>query len=214
MGKSTTTAMVALHTAKFTPGALILLISPSLRQSRELFSKVMTFLRKLEPVEELVEDNKSSAKLVNGSRIVSLPSDPDTIRGFSAPALIIEDESAFVSDEVNAALHPMLAVSGGRMLLLSTPRGQRGHFFDAWSKGGHRWERFTAKATECPRYSPDFLDGIRSVTPEWVFRAEYMCEFVDSATMLFSSALIAKAISDTVKPLFSAEQLAAMGLVA
>jgi phage FluMu gp28-like protein len=213
-GKSTTTAMVALHQAKFTPGSLVLLISPSWRQSRELFAKVMGFLKTLETVEMLVEDNKSSAKLVNGSRIVSLPSDPDTIRGFSAPSLIVEDEAAFVDDAVNAALLPMLAVSGGRMLLLSTPRGRRGHFFDAWTKGGARWERFTATATECPRYSPDFLDGVKSVTPDWIFRQEYLCEFTDSNTTLFSSDLIERAISDKVKPLFSVEELAAMGLVA
>jgi phage FluMu gp28-like protein len=206
--------MVALHQAKFTPGSLVLLISPSLRQSRELFAKVMAFLKKLEPVEELVEDNKSSAKLINGSRIVSLPSDPDTIRGFSAPSLIVEDEAAFVDDAVNAALLPMLAVSGGRMLLLSTPRGKRGHFHDAWTKGGARWERFTATATECPRYSPDFLEGVKSVTPDWIFRQEYLCEFTDSNTTLFSSDLINRAISDDINPLFSVEELAAMGLVA
>lgn len=212
-GKSTTTAMVALHQAKFTPGSLILLISPSLRQSRELFSKVMTFLRKLEPVEELMEDNKSSATLLNGSRIVSLPSDPDTIRGFSAPALIIEDESGFVDDSVNAALLPMLAVSGGRMMLLSTPNGRRGHFFDSWTKGGARWQRFTAKATDCPRYTLDFLDGVKAVTPDWTFRQEYMCEFLDSNTQIFGSSLIDRAVSANVKPLFTIEQAEAIGLI-
>jgi hypothetical protein len=48
-GKSTTTAALALHTALYEPGSLILLVSPSLRQSRELFLKVTTFLRDLEP---------------------------------------------------------------------------------------------------------------------------------------------------------------------
>jgi hypothetical protein len=73
-GKSTVSAIVALHTALFEPGAL--LISPSQRQSRELFAKVMEFLRLLEPVEELREDNKLSAMLANRSRLVSLPGDP------------------------------------------------------------------------------------------------------------------------------------------
>src|SRR5713101_3127677 len=58
-GKSTTTALVALHTAIYDPG-LILLVSPSLRQSKELFAKTAGFLKRLEPVEELEEDNKSS----------------------------------------------------------------------------------------------------------------------------------------------------------
>jgi hypothetical protein len=91
-GKSTVTAALALHTALYDPG-LILLVSPSLRQSKELFAKVIGSLRDLEPAEVLNEDNKSSCALQNGARIVSLPGDPATVRGFSAPLLpIILDE--------------------------------------------------------------------------------------------------------------------------
>jgi hypothetical protein len=92
-GKSTTTAAVALHTALYDPG-LILLVSPSLRQSKELFAKVTGFLKDLEPAEVLEEDNKSSCTLANSARVVSLPGDPDTLRGYSAPKLIIKDEAA------------------------------------------------------------------------------------------------------------------------
>src|SRR5215472_5706229 len=56
-GKSTTTAVLALHTALYDPG-LILLVSPSLRQSKELFGKAARFLKSLEPVEPLEEDNR------------------------------------------------------------------------------------------------------------------------------------------------------------
>src|SRR6516165_8229146 len=79
-GKSTTTAIVALHTAIYDPG-IVLCVSPSLRQSKELFAKVMAFLKSIEPVIPLEEDNKSSCELSNGSRIVSLPGDPRTASG-------------------------------------------------------------------------------------------------------------------------------------
>jgi hypothetical protein len=74
-GKSTTTAAVALHTALYNPG-LILLVSPSLRQSKELFAKVTGFLKDLEPAEVLDEDNKSSCTLGNGARLVRCPAIP------------------------------------------------------------------------------------------------------------------------------------------
>ena len=57
-GKSTTTAVIALHTAVYQPGSLTLLVSPSLRQSRELFGKVTAFMRMLEPAPVLEEDNR------------------------------------------------------------------------------------------------------------------------------------------------------------
>ena len=109
-GKSTTTAALALHIAIYDPG-LTLLVSPSLRQSKELFAKVTGFLKDLEPAEVLEEDNKSCCTLANGARLVSLPGDPDTLRGYSAPKLIIKDEAAYVSDAMQAALDPMLAAS-------------------------------------------------------------------------------------------------------
>src|SRR5690348_3567066 len=158
-GKSTTTAAVALHTALFGPG-LILLVSPSLRQSKELFAKVLGFLRDLEPAEVLEEDNKSSCALANGSRLVSLPGDPDTVRGYSAPKLIIKDEAAYVSDAMQAALDPMLAVSNGRLIELSSPNGRRGHFFENWEHG-EGVERIRITGRECPRISSEFLEQQR-----------------------------------------------------
>ena len=60
------------------------------RQSKELFAKVTGFLKDLEPAEVLEEDNKSCCALANGARVVSLPGDPDTLRGYSAPKRIIK----------------------------------------------------------------------------------------------------------------------------
>jgi hypothetical protein len=148
-GKSTTTAALALHRALFSPDSLVLLVSPSQRQSSELFRKVTALLRRVEPPPLLVEDNRLSFVLGNGSRVVSLPGSEQTIRGFSAPDLIIEDEAARVDDDLHAAIRPMLSVSDGTLILLSTPFGRRGHFYDAWAEGGDGWERYriTAQAS-------------------------------------------------------------------
>src|SRR5262249_45348372 len=122
-GKSTIVAARALHVALYIPGSLTILIAPSLRQSRELAIKVAGFLEQIEPAVPTEESNKLSITLMNGSRIVALPGDnPKTIRGYSAPALVIEDEAAFVHDDTHAALVPMLAASPeGRLIVLSTP---------------------------------------------------------------------------------------------
>src|SRR3954471_16982628 len=91
-GKSTTSALLALHTALYRPKSLILLVSPSLRQSGELFKKVAEFRARLSLPPALSVDNSLSCQFSDsGSRIVSLPGDSATVRGFSAPQLIIED---------------------------------------------------------------------------------------------------------------------------
>ncbi len=200
-GKSTTTAVLALHTSYYNPGALVLLGSPSQRQSSELFAKVTDFRKRLDRGLKMEEDNKTSFELSNGSRVVCLPGSADTVRGFSAPHLIIEDEAAFVDDAFNRAVRPMLAVSQGRLILMSTPNGRRGHFYDAWQSEGD-WERVEVKATDCPRITTKFLETERRNLGEWGFRQEYQCEFTDTRNQLFRSADIERAITDDVKPLF------------
>jgi hypothetical protein len=122
-GKSTVTAVIAAHTAVFRPGSLILLLSKALRQSAEPLAKVQGLLRAMDPAPRLDGDSALSCKLANGSRVVSLPGDGDTVRGFSAPALVVEDEAAFVDDALHMAIRPMLAVSRGRLILRPGTRG-------------------------------------------------------------------------------------------
>jgi hypothetical protein len=205
-GKSTTTAILATHTALYRPNALVLLGSPSLRQSRELFAKVSDFIGRLEPVPTLDEDNKLSLTLANGSRVVSLPGSGETVRGFSAPDLIIEDESAFVEDSFYVAVRPMLAVSGGRLILLTTPHGKRGHFHEAWTKGGDEWTRIEVPALDCPRIDPQFLEAEKQALGEWGFRQEYECEFLETHDQVFRYADIQRSLSDEVEPLFATHE--------
>lgn len=183
-GKSTTAAIIGLHRALYYPKSLVLLVSPSLRQSSELFRKVTDFLHNLAAGWTLLEDNKLSCTLANRSRIVSLPSSEATIRGFSGVNLIIEDEAARVSDGLYKTVRPMLAVSNGKLILMSTPFGRRGHFYEAWTSGDN-WERVKVPATECPRISPEFLKEERKNLGDWWFRQEYMCEFMEAQGAAF-----------------------------
>jgi hypothetical protein len=184
-GKSTMVAILGLHRALVKPGALILVISPSQRQSSELLIKVKEAMRGMEMAPEVENDNKLSVSFSNDSRIVSLPANEGTIRGFSNVELLIEDEAGDVPDELNAAIRPMLAISGGQLLLLGTPRGRRGHFFESWEHGGDDWTRIKVTADRIPRYEPDFLtrereDMYRRGMGEF-YRQEYECEFVNAA---------------------------------
>ena len=201
-GKSTTASILGLHRALFYPSSLVLLVSPSLRQSSELFRKVSDHLERLDLPPRKVEDNKLSATFANSSRIVSLPSTESTIRGFSGAALIIEDEAARVSDELYIAVRPMLAVSGGRLILLSTPFGKRGHFFKEYTESKPEWERIRIPATECPRITEEFLQEERASLGDWWFRQEYMCEFVETVDQVFTYDLVMNTITDEIKPLF------------
>ena len=186
-GKSTTAAAHAVEHATQTPHALVLLVSPSERQSKELFLKVMAFLRSMRTPPSLIEDNKSSATLANGSRIVSLPCSEETVRGFSAPSLVIFDEAGDVPDELYRAIRPMLITGGGQLILMGTPKGRKGFFFEAWEHGGEQWARVKVTAHDCGRIAMADLEAERQALGPLGFRQEYECEFLNTATGLVYS---------------------------
>jgi Terminase large subunit, T4likevirus-type, N-terminal len=194
-GKSTVAALIALHRALYHPGSLVLILAPSERQAKETFSKVTAFYSKLGATIPADSDRKLGMELANGSRIEALPGTEKTIRGFSGAALLIVDEAARVADELYYAIRPMLAVSGGRLMMLSTPYGKRGVFYGEWT-GGEGWERYEIPANQCPRIPPSFLEAERRSMPEWWFAQEYLCEFRETEDQIFSHDMIEAARSD------------------
>jgi hypothetical protein len=200
-GKSTMTGLIALHRALYYPGSLILCLAPALRQSQELFGKVLGFYRDLERPIPAQAERRLSLELENGSRIVTLPGTDKTIRGFSGAALLIVDEASRVADELYFAVRPMLAVSGGALMMLSTPYGKRGVFYEEWTSG-HGWERYEVKSAECPRILEEFLAEERRALPTRVYRQEYECSFEDTDDAVFSYEDVQAAISAEVTPLF------------
>ncbi len=199
-GKSTAAAILGLHAAVYQPGSLTLLVSPSLRQSSELFRKV-TDLRALLPQQpDLLEDNKLSMAIKSGGRVVSLPGSEATIRGFSAASLIVEDEAARVDDALYMAVRPMLATSNGRFILMSTPFGKRGHYWKEWSEG-KSWQRTEIDATKVSRISSAFLEEEKQTMGLWWYEQEYMCQFKESTDSFFDHESIQAALSyDLVSP--------------
>src|SRR4051812_822961 len=188
-GKSSVTALLAVHTALSQPGALILLVSPTLRQSGELFRSARRAYGDAGGPGIVPPRNESalSLSLQNGSRIICLPGKEGTVRGYAGVTLLAIDEAARVPDDLYYALRPMLAVSGGRLLALSTPFGTRGWWYEAWVSR-ETWERVEVPASRCPRISPAFLDEEKRAIGDWWFAQEYECQFLDAETAAFARA--------------------------
>ena len=206
-GKSTMAAIIGLHRALYHPGSLVLILAPSERQAKETFGKVANLYR-LAGHDAIPSESyrKLGMHLANGSRIEALPGSEKTIRGFSGVDLLILDEAARVDDGLYYATRPMLAVSGGSLLMLSTPAGRRGVFHEEWTseagEAGVGWQRFEIDAEECPRISEGFLEEERRSLPRRIFDQEYHCAFVETDDQVFSYADVAGALDPSVRPLF------------
>ena len=85
------------------PKSLILLASPTERQSAEFLRKAADFVSRLGIRPRGDGDNTISLELPNGSRIVGLPGTEATVRGFSNVSLLLIDEAARVDDAMYKA---------------------------------------------------------------------------------------------------------------
>lgn len=185
-GKTTTAGLLGLHRALYSSFSLVLIVSPSQRQSAEIFRTVMGFYRKLVGAPELAAESVLRAEFKNGSRILALPGSEKTIRGYSGANLIILDEASRIEDELIGGLTPMLATSNGSFLALTTPAGKRGWFYEQWVSA-EDWHRVRVNAAQCPRISKEFLDEeMRRLGPT-VFQQEYDLEFNANADSMWSA---------------------------
>ncbi|HXJ44686.1 MAG TPA: terminase family protein [Bryobacteraceae bacterium] len=199
-GKSTVSAAKAVHHALARPGALVIVGSPSARQSGEFLRKAQGMVRALGVEVRGDGFNELSILLANESRIVGLPQSEATTRGLSGATLLMIDEASRVEDSFYKSLRPLLSTTNGAVWLLSTPCEKRGFFYEAWEHGGDRWERVRVQATDCPRIHPEFLEEERSALGQAWFRQEYMAEFMDIGGGLFDRELVEAALTDELEP--------------
>ena len=187
-GKSTTCAALGLHESIYRRPSFGLVIAPSQDQSAELMMKFDEFRGAVElPSDYLSTDTKLAVKFANGNRFVARPGSEKTARSFSAVTLLLEDEAARVSDALYNSVRPMLAVSNGRHILMSTPFGKLNHFFKIWDQELDIWQWFEIPAEQCPRITKEFLEEEKRTNP-W-FEQEYHCVFMESEGAIFSSDL-------------------------
>ena len=205
-GKSTMTAVLALHQALYHPGSLILILAPALRQATEFFEKVSDAYRILTGEGLAIgaaSDRKLGIRLVNGSRIECLPGSQRTIRGFSKPDLIIVDEAAQVDDSLYSAILPMLTRSAraGRLFMLSTPYGRRGIFWRLWEEGGETWRRIRVPYTDVDWVPDSIIQEARDTLLPWEFRQEFLCTFEQNQASVFDIEDFRASTTDEFEPI-------------
>lgn len=196
-GKSTVTALIALHRAIYHPGSLVLLFSPSLRQSSELFRVVSRLYNALGETVDPDARTLLRLELTNGSRILTLPASESTVRGYTGCNLAIFDEASRVEDDLYLAVLPMLATVNGRLVALSTLFGKWGWWSDAWHST-QAWRRVEVPVTGWPWIAPEWIAEQRQTMGALWFDQELMCRFIDAQSSAFRSVDIEQATSGEV----------------
>jgi hypothetical protein len=199
-GKSTVISIKGGSYATKHPNKHVLIIASVERQAQLLFEKVMDYL--VNHHKKMIKGGKdkptkSKVCLTNGSVIRCLPTGLSGygIRGYTVD-LLIADEAAFIPEEVWTAVTPMLAVSKGKIILLSTPFGKGGYFYDCFQDPS--FKTFHVSSEDCPRVDKEYLEQQKKRMTNLAYAQEYLGEFIDELMQFFPTKLIKKCMTRKV----------------
>jgi phage FluMu gp28-like protein len=131
----------------------------------------------------------------NGSRLLAIPANPNTARGYSANLLL--DEFAFHEkpDEIWRAIYPSISNPLKELFkirILSTPNGLGNQFAGLWLNGKnwtrHKLDVYEAVKAGLPLNIEELKEGLND--PE-AWAQEYECQFLDASAVLLPYELIA-----------------------
>jgi phage FluMu gp28-like protein len=189
-GKSTSTAIKALHLAITKPRQTIVILAPVQRQSSLIFMKIRDCINRVSGLKNyLVQESQTMLQFENESIIYCLPAGNDGafIRGFAANMIIV-DEAAQVKEAVWKAILPFLATTRGKLILISTPFGMQNFFYKASCDPS--FSQHKVLSVECPLIDKSWLEAQSRLLTEIEYRQEYLCEFLSVADAYFPEELI------------------------
>ena len=200
VGKSTVISMDAGEYAMNNPKKTIMIISAVERQALLLFEKVLShiYINNKSMIKKSKDrPTKHTLKLTNGSIIHCLPTGDSGygIRGYTIDRLYA-DEAHFIKEDVWAAVTPMLATTGGDIVLLSTPFGTEGYFhrcfYDKNFTSFHISTEEVAEKRKEPQRTNllEFLKDEKLRMGKLQYQQEYLGLFVGGIQRLFSDELI------------------------
>lgn len=208
VGKSTIISVKAAQFATSNPNKNILVVASVERQALLLFEKTLSYLlafHKTMIKKGKDKPTKHKITLTNGTTIYCLPTGLSGygIRGYTID-LLIADEAAFIPEEVWTAVTPMLAVTRGNIILLSTPFGKGGFFYRCFQDP--TFKAFHISSEECPRKNPEFLEQEKKRMTKLQYAQEYLGEFIDELRQFFPTDVIKKCMTlQKVKPFYRFE---------
>ncbi len=187
-GAGKSRAMQVAAYAEAAIGGYALIISNAMDLTTEFFSGVKDLHDAHRLVPEATKPTKTELRLTNGGRVLCRPA-TERVRGWHGVTLLVVDEAAQIKDDVWTAVSATRVISKGRVVMLSTPKGQRGFFWREWvGRGRQNWRRHRVTWRECPRIDADQIEQERLSLGDLGVQQEYECKFLSIVGGVFNVA--------------------------
>ena len=195
-GKSTTVAGFIAWYCLFNKNKVSMIMANKQRTAQEIFSRVQFIVSNCPKwlQQGVVEWNKTSFILENGSKVSCAATSADAVRGSSINLLLL-DEFAFLkpnlADEFIASVFPTISSSKkSKMVIVSTPKGMN-HYWKLWTEAQNGKNGFTTIETswkEHPNRDQKWADEQLAILGPVKFSQEVECSFVGSSTTLIEGS--------------------------
>lgn len=200
VGKTTLTAIKALHYALSQDSTRVLIVSAGLRQSMILFDKILGYIDAALPAKVLTtEKTGTTVKFANGSEIVALPCGHDgaRLRGYTSDLAIIDEANFMPPIVIDSVIRPTTVTKpDARIIMLSTPWTRDHPFHDALTKPDLGFKAYTWPSSMNPLITKEKLERERKTIGEYDFNREYNANFLDDQFSYFPSKLILACTDD------------------
>lgn len=166
-------------------------ISPTLNQSRKLYKEILKVTFDSGAIRKK-NDSLLEIEFINGSVIMFKSAEQrDNLRGYTYTGILCIDECAYISDEVYSIVKPSTDVWRTPILMVSTPKFRIGFFFDTYSAGMAGNPSISSydfnKYDTSMLLSAEALEMYRQMLPKNQFTTEYLGDFLDSDSSVFSN---------------------------
>lgn len=207
-GKSFTIAARAVYKSITTPNNLTIIVSVNQRSADELLRKVKQWALACKTFSDLVDysENASSVTFNNGSRVISLPANPESLRGWSGDVILDEFAMLDNDEEIFQAVLPVITskMNGKQktLTICSTPTSLDTQFSKIWHIDDSEWSKHKYDIYECVnqglKADPDLLKEI--VNDDLVFDTEYLCKFASGSGTAFPTEWLNEITYDELPP--------------
>lgn len=176
------------------PNCTVLFVSNSQKNANRVLQYIYDFVaslpKKLKPPMTEAQ-SKTEIGFANKSKVISLPNNPNTVRGYAGNLVYVDEIAHFSApgdEDMLRALGPSIS-RGQQLTLFSTPFGKGNKFYDIWEKDSE-YSHHEIDWTMCPdeEYRKNVAKEKKQMDP-LSFASEYCCTFV-------GEQVIKRAVSD------------------
>lgn len=191
-GKSTIVAAYFAWYVLFNDNKTAVILANKQAIAIEIFGRVQFIIESLPHwlQQGVVEWNKKSLALENGSRCIAAATSASAVRGMSVNLLLLDEFAHLhpnLAEEFIASVFPTLSSSEtSKLVIISTPNGLN-HYYKLWAEaknGNNDFVTVDGKWQENPKRTLEWAESQRKKLGEVKYRQEIECSFEGSSYTL------------------------------